>query len=221
MKKLTQGVLVAIEGVDGSGKSTLARRLHKSLAACDLPVVLTREPGGTEFGNHIRTLVHNATIERTAKSEFLLFAADRAEHSATIVGPALERAELVISDRMADSSAVYQGYAQGLDEATIAMINAWAMNFRGPDIVVYVRVPAQCAYERIVARRAPLTYFERHSAAYLQKLVEGFDALVAQKPGTLVLDGTRSCEHVAERAHEYVTTWLSSHDVVDQEDVRV
>ena len=115
-----KGTLITFEGIDGSGKSSAARALYDHLKD-ELPVVLTREPGGTELGRVLRTLLQNRTFDLDAKAEYLLFAADRAQHMKEIVLPALAQNKIVISDRMADSSYAYQGSGRGVDPD---MINA-------------------------------------------------------------------------------------------------
>ena len=208
MKQLRKGVLIAIEGIDGSGKSTLASNLEKALTHESWQVLLTREPGDSPLGAHIRTLLHDATISKTPKAEFLLFAADRAQHINTVVLPALARNEIVISDRMADSSVVYQGYARGLDIKMIQGINSWAMEDREPDIIFYIRISADFAYERLIMRNLPLTSFEQESKAFFQRLIEGFDLVMDAKQNAYTLDGTYTPEQLSTQATEIIRSWI-------------
>jgi dTMP kinase len=208
VKQLRKGVLIAIEGIDGSGKSTLASNLEKALTHESWQVLLTREPGDSPLGAHIRTLLHDATISKTPKAEFLLFAADRAQHINTVVLPALARNEIVISDRMADSSVVYQGYARGLDIKMIQGINSWAMEDREPDIIFYIRISADFAYERLIMRNLPLTSFEQESKAFFQRLIEGFDLVMDAKQNAYTLDGTYTPEQLSTQATEIIRSWI-------------
>jgi dTMP kinase len=208
MKHLQQGILVAIEGIDGSGKSTLAHHLAYALKDELWPVVLTREPGDSNLGSHIRTILHDAAIEKNAKAEFLLFAADRAQHFEDVVLPALAKKQIVISDRMADSSVVYQGFARGLDTSIIQRVNSWAMDGREPDIVVYVRVNAETALERRITRNIPLTSFEQESKDFFQKVIDGFDKLMHTKTNAYILDGTKTPEELTHLAMEIILTWI-------------
>src|SRR5262245_6758669 len=107
------GILITLEGIDGSGKSSIARELHTFFSS-QYQTVLTKEPGGTPLGQRLRDLLQYQDIPVVAKAQYLLFAADRAQHFAYVVVPSLEQKCLVISDRMADSSIVYQGHGHGL-----------------------------------------------------------------------------------------------------------
>jgi len=208
MKHLQRGILVAIEGIDGSGNSTLAHHLANALKEQLWPVILTREPGDSILGSHIRTILHDPTISKTAKAEYLLFAADRAQHFESVVLPSLAKNQIIISDRMADSSVVYQGYARGLDTSFIQHVNAWAMEGREPDIVVYVRVTAETALERRIARNIPFTSFEQESKNFFQKIVEGFDKLMHKRKNAYILDGTKKPEELTHLAMEIILTWI-------------
>ena len=112
--KLNRGFLIAVEGIDGAGKSSLLNILVNLLQAQNLPVILTCEPGGTPLGQKLRQILQARAVPACAKAEYFLFAADRAQHFETVIIPQLKLNQLVISDRMADSSLVYQGYGRGV-----------------------------------------------------------------------------------------------------------
>ena len=196
MKLPNQGILIACEGIDGSGKSTLARALYAFFSNQNIPSLLTKEPGGTPLGSHVRSLVQNPDIKRCALAEFLLFAADRAEHFNTVILPALHKKTLVISDRMADSSLVYQGFGRGLDMTMLATINAWAMHHHKPSVTLYVRVPASCAFERRRARNETITAFEQEKTDFFNRLIEGFEQIYHNREDVICIDGTQSPEAV-------------------------
>lgn len=198
MQHHANGILIAVEGIDGSGKSTVCASIAQSLKA-ELPALLTKEPGGTELGMQLRAIVQQP-IPRCSKTEFLLFAADRAQHFEAVVLPALERNMIVISDRMADSSLVYQGYGRGLDATMITQINHWAMNNRLPDITLYIRIPLAVALSRIKKRNVELTAFEQENHLFLQKLIDGFDHLYTNRPDVIIIDGTQTQEIVHQQA---------------------
>lgn len=210
MKQLQQGILIAIEGIDGSGKSTLALNVAKALAKQSWPVQLTNEPGDSPLGSHIRSLLHDPSIPKVPQAEFLLFAADRAQHMSTVVLPALARNQIVISDRMADSSVVYQGYVRGLDMTMIHTINAWAMEHREPDIVIYLSVTARVAYDRLITRNLPLTSFEQEPQLFFQKLAEGFDLIMKSKHNAIILDGAETPAHLSTTATEMILRWIQT-----------
>lgn len=207
MTELKRGVLIAIEGIDGSGKSTLAQHLYKTLVHQKKPVLLTKEPGGSPLGKHLRSLLQEKPIAINSKAEYLLFAADRAQHFQEIVQPALEEGTIVLSDRLADSSLVYQGYGRGLDLTHIASINQWAMNGIEPDLVLYVRIDAKKARERLI-NRGKLSAFDQESSAFFDKLVDGFETLYKDKENLLVLDGTLPEETLADQAIMALNSWL-------------
>jgi dTMP kinase len=120
----------------------------------------------------------------------------------------LEHKQIVISDRMADSSVVYQGYARGIDIDMINKINAWAMEDRKPDIIFYVRVSADIAYNRLIKRNIPLTSFEQEPRAFFQRLVEGFDVVMQEKSQATILDGTQTAEQLTVTATEKILSWM-------------
>lgn len=201
-------MLIAIEGIDGAGKSTLATGLAQSLQAQSLPVLLTKEPGATPVGALIRTMVHDATLKKDPKTEFLLFAADRAQHMSDQVIPALLNNKIVISDRLADSSLVYQGYARNVDHTIINLINAWVMNNQEPDLIIYLRISVQKAYERLMARALPPTSFEQNPFRFFQSLVDGFDAVMNPKKNVLILDADLPAKQLVSHATDRVLSWI-------------
>lgn len=210
---LTKGLLIVIEGIDGSGKSTLAKHLAHALINRGLPIRLTREPGGSPLGTHLRTLVQEQTMPLCPKAEYLLFAADRAQHIQQVIKPSLEHGMVVISDRMADSSLVYQGYGRGLDKEMIKCINAWAMEDMTPDITFYVRVSAPVAIKRILSRNAELSAFEKEHYSFIERLIQGFDELFENKPNGYIIDGEQSETAVANQALEYVVSWIQRNNL--------
>lgn len=209
MISLKKGILIAIEGIDGSGKSTLAKNLYKSLHIKKYAVLLTKEPGGTQLGQQLRQLVQEKKMPICSKAEFLLFATDRAQHFHELIIPALEQNKIVISDRMSDSSLVYQGYGRGLDISTIAMINTWVMNKVKPDITIFVKVSAQTAMNRILARNAELTSFEKEKQDFIERLVLGFDTLYKNRTDVIILDGNQSVDVIAQSAYNAVEKWIT------------
>ena len=151
------GKIIVIEGSDGSGKSTLCTSLAQAIRdRGDFPEVLEiREPGGCELGEHIRGILKGSTIPGALtdpRAEALLFAAARAELTATVIRPALERGALVICDRGIGSSLIYQGLARGLSVDMIREISLFATDDLKVDRVVALQVSAEAAQERMTAR---------------------------------------------------------------------
>ena len=134
------GLFVVLEGGDGCGKSTQVVRLAERFRDEGREVVTTREPGATPAGAAIRAVVlGDGPLD--ARAEALLIAADRAEHAARVVRPALERGAVVVSDRYVPSSLAYQGVARGLGVEEIERLSAWATGDLRPDLVVVLDVP--------------------------------------------------------------------------------
>lgn len=144
------GVFIVFEGGDGGGKSTQVARLVDSLRAEGRTVVATREPGGTRIAEQIRHLILDPdNLELCDRAEALLYAAARAEHVHHVVKPALERGEVVVSDRYLDSSVIYQGLGRGLGGDEVRDLNLWATEGLLPDLTIVLDVPAGFGLERV------------------------------------------------------------------------
>jgi dTMP kinase len=193
-----RGRLLAFEGGEGSGKSTQAALLAKSLGA-----VLTHEPGGTEIGRRIRQLVLDPTAAGLdSRAEALLMGADRAQHVAEVIRPALERGQDVVSDRYSGSTLAYQGYGRGLPLDDLAEVSRWAAAGLEPDVVVLLDVPAAVAMTR---RCGSSDRMEAEGEAFHARVMDGYRALAAADPGRwVVVDGTGSIEEVAARVQAAV-----------------
>lgn len=137
----TTGIFVVFEGGEGSGKTTQIARLAAFMRARNLTVVTTREPGGTVVGQSIRALLLDpATGELSPRTEALLYAADRAEHVAAVITPALSNGDLVLSDRYIDSSLAYQGAGRELKLDDVALLSQWATGSLVPDLTVVLDI---------------------------------------------------------------------------------
>ncbi len=208
MKKLKQGFLISIEGIDGSGKSTLANKLRDSLQKEKFPVVLTYEPGDTKIGKQFRTALQEKPYPMCDKTEFLLYAADRAQHIQDVIKPELYGKKIVISDRMADSSLAYQGYGRGLDLGIIKKINEWVMECVKPDITLYIKVSTTSAVERLKKRKGRPTSIEKEKEAFTKKVVEGFDTIFKNRSDVIILDGEQSEQMLHKIAHANIINFL-------------
>ncbi len=210
MTALKKGLLISIEGIDGSGKSTLAAALVKTLSLAGLPILLTKEPGATQLGTILRALVQKKEMPICSKAEYLLFAADRAQHFEQIIIPALAQGKIIISDRMADSSLVYQGYGRGLEKEMITTINKWTMNHVVPDLTIYVKVTAQTAFKRIIQRNAEFTSFEKEQTEFIERLIIGFDEIFKARANTLWCDGEQGAEQISNHATQSILSWITN-----------
>lgn len=203
MNKKYHGFLVAIEGIDGAGKSTLAQFLYSKLLQHGYEIVLTKEPGDSPLGKTLRIILQEKNFSVCPKAEFLLFAADRAQHFEEVVIPALQQNKIVISDRLADSSLVYQGYGRGLDKALIEQVNAWAMSNIKPDLTLYITLPPTVAAARL-AQRTSLSSFEKEQQEFLHNVMRGFEELYKGRSDVLTLDGTQAINDLIDKAMETI-----------------
>jgi dTMP kinase len=180
-----RGRLLALEGIDGSGKSTQARALASIIGAR-----LTHEPGATVLGAALRRLLLAPDSPPISlRAEALLMAADRAEHVALVVEPALAAGEWVVSDRFSGSTLAYQGYGRGLPTAELRPLIDWAASGVSADLSILVDVPVEVAQTRLAAS-AP-DRLERLGPDFAQLVRDGFVALAAADPAHwVVVDGT-------------------------------
>ncbi|HBL98522.1 TPA: dTMP kinase [Candidatus Dependentiae bacterium] len=202
MNRLAQGFLIAVEGLDGVGKTTLCENLIKILEKEGFSTLKTRQPGGTPIGSKIREILHKSTERPTYLAEYLLLAADRAQHMETVILPALESGTLVISDRMGDSSLAYQGYGRGLDKDFINQVNKKAMQGHVPDLTIYVRLEPSEALKRLESRGTAATAIEQESQAFFKRVAHGFETLYATPaPHLLTLDARKTPDILAKEAY--------------------
>ncbi|HBC85487.1 MAG TPA: dTMP kinase [Lentisphaeria bacterium] len=153
-KSTRRGIFITFEGAECAGKSTHIRLLEKYFQKKKIKYVLTREPGGTEIGEEIRTIVkhHAGKNPVSDEAELLLFAASRAQHVREVIIPALQKGTSVICDRFTDSTVAYQGHARGLDLKFIGVLNKFASIGRTPDLTVILDLPPEESRARIMER---------------------------------------------------------------------
>jgi dTMP kinase len=187
---------ITLEGGEGAGKTTQARALAENLRAHGRRVVITREPGGTTFGEVIRNLVlhHSAgdsdeTFLLGETAELLAFEAARAQHIDELIRPALKRGDVVICDRFADATLAYQGYGRGLPLELVEHANAIALRGLVPELTVLLDLPVDVGLARRRGESVP-DQFEREDVAFHERLRAGYLALAAADPERwLVVDG--------------------------------
>ena len=179
---MSRGRFITFEGIDGSGKSTQARMLRDHLEKAGHDVVLTREPGGSAGAEEIRRLLVEGDPERwSPETEILLFTAARRDHLEKTIRPALDRGAIVVSDRFADSTRVYQGAARGELRNLVDTLHDAVIDFE-PFLTFVIDMDPEIALARGLARRSGEDRFEDMGAAFQQKLQSGFRALTDDWP---------------------------------------
>lgn len=191
-------MFITFEGIDGSGKSTQARALADRLRGERHDVVLTREPGGSAGAEEIRRLlVEGATDRWSAETEILLFTAARRDHLEKTIRPALERGAVVVSDRFADSTRVYQGATRGDLRGLVDRIHD-AVIATEPDLTFVIDMEPETALARGLARKSGEDRFEDFGAGFQTRLRAGFLQLARDFPDRCrLIDGNRPAETVA------------------------
>jgi len=172
---MTIGKFITFEGGEGAGKTTQAKMLCEALEGAGIETLLTREPGGTFGAEAIRNLVLEGTSDRwSGMTELLLMYAARLDHMEKLIKPALERGVWVISDRFADSSLAYQGYARGLGAEKVKAVHAAVMDGFEPDLTILFDIDPILAQKRVETRGEDLSRFDAESIAFHNTLREAF-----------------------------------------------
>jgi dTMP kinase len=190
---------IALEGAEGCGKSTQAALLAETLGA-----VLTRETGGTEVGQRLRQILHDVdVVDLDDRAEALIVAADRAQHIARVVRPALDAGLAVVSDRSVYSALAYQGYGRGLDVEAVRRINDWAMRGLWPTLVVLLDGPADVLAARLSGR--DLDRFERAGEEFHDRVITAYRTMAGAEPERwVVVAAAGDREKIAARILEAV-----------------
>ena len=190
---MTHGLFIVFEGGDGAGKSTQVALLRDALCREGRQVTVTRQPGGTPLGQQIRDLVlHGEHV--SPRAEALLFAADKAHHVETLIRPALQRGDVVISDRYTDSSVAYQGAGRALGAQEVHDLNMWAVEDLVPDLTVVVDISAAEGRRR---RGDVHDRLESEEDTFHEAIRQHFLAMARGNPQRyLVVDGTQPPEQI-------------------------
>ena len=192
------GRFISFEGIDGSGKSTQARLLADRLRAAGLTVVLTREPGGSLGAEEIRRLVLEGDPDRwSAETEILLFTAARRDHLEKTIQPALAAGSVVITDRFADSTRIYQGITRGDLRRSVDTLHDLMIGV-DPDLTLLIDIDPGIGLTRAVARAGKELRFEDMGVAVQHQMRAGFLDLAAKTPRIQLIDGAGSADAVAD-----------------------
>jgi dTMP kinase len=208
---MTAGLFISLEGIDGVGKSTQSDLLEEFLRNAGREVVRTLEPGGTELGQEIRHLLLHRKGDVAPRAEALLYAADRAHHVATKIRPALERGEVVITDRYLDSSVAYQGAGRALKADDVRAISMFAVEGLLPDLTILLDLEASAAAERRNKTGEAPDRLEREKIEFFEAVRQAFLDMAAAEPNRwLVIDARQSVEAMQEQIRARVSKLLGA-----------
>ena len=207
MKKT--GIFITFEGIDGSGKSTQVKYLANRLMTLGREVVLTREPGGSTGAEEIRSLVLEGAPERwSAETEILLFTAARRDHMEKLILPALEDGKIVICDRFADSTRMYQGLTRGDLRSTVDSLTNLMIK-RQPDLTILIDMDPELGHRRAKARNTKEERFEDFGVDLQRRMRGGFLQLAKEFPDRIrIVNGNQSVEDLSEDIYGVVRETL-------------
>jgi dTMP kinase len=193
-----KGKFIVLEGIDGSGKTTQLKLLGDKLKGMGLPVLHTREPGGTRIGDKIREILLNPEYqELVPRAEAFLYAAARAQHVAQVILPALAKGTIVLCDRFLDSSLAYQGFGRGIEVSLLERINEPATDGLVPDLTIILDFCTEDGMDRINLSGRRIDRIEREAGAFHQRVRMGYLSLAGRSPGRYrVINANRPVEQV-------------------------
>lgn len=208
---MAYGLFISLEGIDGVGKSTQSDLLEEFLRAQGREVVRTLEPGGTELGQEIRHLLLHRKGDVAPRAEALLYAADRAHHVATKIRPALERGEVVITDRYLDSSVAYQGVGRDLSAEDVRAISMFAVEGLLPDLTILLDLEASAAAARRSKTGEAPDRLEREKIEFFEAVRQAFLDMAAAEPKRwLVIDARQTVAEMQEQIRTRVAELLGA-----------
>lgn len=204
-------LFLVVEGMDGAGKSTQIERLATWLSASGSEPVVTREPGATPIGERIRQiLLDPASAGMDPRTEALLYAADRAQHAAEVIRPALGEGRVVISDRYVDSSLAYQGLARGLGVERILELSMWATGDLLPNLVILLDVSTEVGRSRSGSRVGASDRIEQEDEAFHRRVADAYWALARTYPERFaVVDASAHPDAIEAEIRRHVEALLA------------
>ena len=202
---------ITFEGSEGCGKSTQAQRLAARLGSLGVPVLVTREPGGTSIGETIKDLLQFAPhgSAMTPEAELLLFEASRSQLVREVIQPALARGECVISDRFFDSTTVYQGVARKLDPQLVQKLNHFAVGECLPDITLVLDVDVKTAHARMLRRVRPVSgdRMEQEPIEFYQAVRDAYRELARKESDRIILiDGDQPIDRIENEIWQVISS---------------
>lgn len=216
MKNMS-GLFITFEGIEGCGKTTQITRLANSLDKQGLDIVVTREPGGCQISDKIRSILLDSTHEAMVpETELLLYTAARAQHIAQVVRPALEQGKIVLCDRFCDATLAYQGFGRHLDIKIINQLNQYACQGVSPDMTLLLDLPAETGLGRARSRNAQSDHldedrFEQESLEFHQRIRDAYLQFSLQQSERIkVIDATGDFDAVYQRINDTVLPFITA-----------
>jgi len=216
-----KGIFITFEGIEGCGKTTQVKLLARRLRKHRLPVLATREPGGTPIGKTIRRILLDArNTAISPKMEWLLYAADRAQHVQEVISPGLRQGKWVLCDRFMDATEAYQGQARGQDTHLIRLINDLVVQGAKPDLTILMDLPVEVGLERALRRNrisnaGTQDRFEREHLSFHRKVRKAYlDLAKREKERFVIVDAGAGEKEVEEAVFRCIEPLLKKCSVV-------
>ena len=200
-------MFITFEGPDGSGKTTQIHRLIPVLQEKGLDIVQTREPGGTEIGDQIRSVIMNMKNKSMhPRAEILLFCASRAQLVEELIRPSLREGKFVLCDRYADSTMAYQGYGHGLDRETLSQLLNFATGGLKPDLTLLFDISAEAGLRRRLSNHEEWNRMDDYALQFHERVRSGYLAMAAAEPERwAVINADRTPEEIHEEVVSVIT----------------
>lgn len=197
---MKDGLFITFEGCDGCGKTTALSLVVKKLNQLGIFPLVTREPGGSKIAEQIRNIILDKdNKEEDKRTEALLFAASRRQHFVEIVKPALDRGEIVISDRYVDSSLTYQGYARGIGIDEVLSINIFAIEGRFPDMTFFLDLSPEEGVKRMKTRERSSDRLDDEKLSFHQKVYQGYQIVNERyKDRIIKIDASKTPDEISD-----------------------
>jgi len=200
------GKFITVEGIDGAGKSTQLAWLSSFFEARDNAVLATREPGGTQLGESLRSLLLQPGHAMHAETETLLIFAARREHIARVILPALAEGKVVLCDRFTDATYAYQGYGRGVDLAKLRLLEDWVQGSLQPDLTILFDIPVDVGRQRAASSREA-DRFEREQSEFFERVRDGYLDRARENPTRfVVIDATVSPGDIQKQLETYLAS---------------
>lgn len=203
---MEKGIFITFEGGEGCGKSSAIKGISRKMNEAGIDYICTREPGGTSISEKIRQIILDPTTpEMSPRTEALLYAASRAQHTEEKIKPALEKGQIVLCDRYLDSSLAYQGYARNLGIKNILTINDFGIDYCRPDLVFFLNIKPSLAFGRIKNRN--FDRLEKEELQFHEDVYKYFLQASKTYPYYRDIDATQPIEMVIEEIWQQIITY--------------